>query len=82
MKKIGYEVINLVTNGFTYRQVMEKTGLKSTNSVSHYVRQFNGKRIYLTELERLTIKKIIGELRVYQDDVDTHRVTNAVLNKL
>lgn len=82
MKEIGYEVINLVSNGFTYRQVMEKTGLKSTNSVSHYVRQFNGKRIYLTELERLTIKKIIGELRVYQDDGNTHKITNTILSKL
>lgn len=82
MKKIGYEVINLINKGFTYRQVAEKVGLKSTNSVSHYVRRFNGKRVYLTETERLIIKKIIGELRIYQDDATTYKITNSILMKL
>lgn len=82
MKKIGYEVIRLVNKGLTYRQIAKEVGLKSTNSVSHYVRQFNGKRVYLTEMERLIIKKIIGELRTYQDDADTHRITNSILLKL
>lgn len=82
MKTIGYEVIKLVNKGLTYRQVAKEVGLSSTNSVSHYVKQFNGKRVYLTELERMTIKKVIQNLRRYQDDSDTFRITNSILIKL
>lgn len=81
-EKIKYQVIKLIGQGLTYRQVAEKVGLKSTNSVSHYVRHFNGKRIYLTELERSTIKKVIEKARLYGDDADTYRITNSILSKL
>ncbi len=76
------KIIELINKGLTYRQVAKKVGLKSTNTINYYVKRFNGKRIYLTEEERLTIKGVMESLRTYRNDSSTYRITSSILSKL
>ena len=84
VKKILFE-----NPGITYREIMKKTGIKSTNTVNYYIKKICGKRKTYNQLynENKKIISIIKKLPLWHNIIigyltlEEFRYINIIINE-
>lgn len=55
---------------------------ETTETIKDFLFEYTDERISLTKKERNILKRVIADLRKYQDDGETFCITNLILSKL